>query len=165
MLRIFLVSLLLFFTSAATVSAQHRHHEHAQRGTAPAQSLPRCEATKLSEWGHRHTNCIDESGNIHKGLHERGIIDQMQSAPPSSSNGFRSCCSGVHSGECRVTLVNMREKKVFINGKWADITPQAKIVIVEGLENDEEGVVCAARSHMYSFGSPTAYCVGIRSGS
>ncbi len=99
-------------------------------------------------------------GYHHHGLHQRGIIDQMQKA--QQPNKYHSCCSGVDSGECRVTEVNMKDKQVLIDGEWVTISPDAKIVIVEGLNSDEQAVVCAS-SAGYGEG-PTSYCIGLGGG-
>lgn len=130
--------------------------------SSPAQSLPKCTAIKPSFWAFHHNNCIDDSGKLRKGLHERGIVDQIEQAPRDVGM-YANCCSGIHSGECRVTSVNIKEKKVLVDDQWISFDSRTKIVEVEGLEDDEDAVVCAGRSGWYAPSSP--YCIGIRGGS
>ncbi len=111
------------------------------------------EENRLSYWAYRHNS-----------LHERGIVDQILKR--SSSN----CCGGTSSGECRVSRINMLDHTVLIDGEWCPLNPDVKPVIVEGLANDEEVVVCAGQT-MRSFPGysktlcPLTYCIGERGGS
>lgn len=107
---------------------------------------------RLSYWAFRHDS-----------LHRRGIIKQILDGTHSQ------CCGGTDSGECRVSRINWLERKVLVDGEWCPLTADAKAVSVEGLENDEEVVVCAGQTARSFPGynktiCPSTYCIGQRGG-
>jgi|GEM_PF-3720614 len=98
---------------------------------------------RLSYWGYRH-----------KSLHDRGIIDQIL------KNANSECCGGTDSGECRVSKMNTVTREALIDGVWCPITPKTAIVAVEGLDSDEDVVVCASRYKNIDTHCSSTYCIG-----
>ena len=134
---------LLFFSVvlATSVGAQKWSRDHGtHEPTTPSAS----EENRLSYWGFRH-----------KSLHDRGIPDQLR-----ASTG-ENCCSGVSSGECRVTRVDMVKHLAMIDGEWCPISKDTAIVPIEDLNKDEEAVLCAGKTYTVC---PQTYCLGLRGG-
>ncbi len=151
---ILLVITCAFFSH--TAFAQNSGHAHAE-----PQSLVDCSSIKPSFWGYHHNDCL-ENGKVRQGLHSRGIVKQLQDAEPKENK----CCDGADSGECRVTEVNMLKKTVMVDGEEISLSGVTKIVIIEGLERDENAVVCATRKvrEANREAEPRSYCLGLRGG-
>lgn len=103
--------------------------------------------TRFSYWGYRH----DE-------MHTHQLIDELQKTTGSQ------CCDGPHSGECRISEVNMQARLVLVDGLWCPMTNRTKVAPLEGLQDFKDGdraiaVVCAGQG--WKNECPAAYCVGI----
>lgn len=98
-------------------------------------------------------------GYCHRYLHEKGIVDEV-----TEGSRPKSCCSGIHSGECRVAIINLHNRTTKINGLTCPIPPHVKIVAVQGPLPYGYGVVCAGHGGLYGNTCPTTYCVGASTG-
>ncbi len=152
MSKVFGACILLLLALASTSSGAQTldrmidRAKHHLAGTVPA-----C-TEKPSDWGYRHRTCVDPNGKEWIGLHESGAIDELD------LKSGKTCCSNIYKGECRATEVNMRERKVLVDGQWKDIAPNTKIVTdMEKLPDGVQAMVCGEKW------SPP-YCIGMTSG-
>jgi hypothetical protein len=109
-----------------------------QKATAPVE-------TRESYWAYRH-----------KELHDRGIVDQIL------KNANSDCCGGTDSGECRVSSLDEIHHLVMVDGKWCPYNSNTHVVAVDGLDDDEEAVVCAGKTNRTLTGGPecpATYCI------
>ncbi len=124
----------------------YKHLNNLRRGQHK-NATPVPEETRFSYWGYRH-----------KELHVYKLIDEMQ------GRAGNSCCSGPHSGECRISEVDMRSKLVRIDGRWCPVGDKTKVMPLDGLQDISEeedksiAVVCAGHTYKEC---PVAHCVGV----
>ena len=124
----------------------HKHFKNLRQGRQK-NLTPVPEETRFSYWGYRHDD-----------LHVYKLIDEMQ------ERAGNTCCNGPHSGECRVSEVDMGSKKVLIDGRWCPVGDKTKVLPLDGLQairEDEKSiaVVCAGRTYKEC---PIAHCVGVQ---
>ncbi|NBV77359.1 hypothetical protein EBR66_04310 [bacterium] len=98
---------------------------------------------------------IGDYGYRHMEYHKYGSIDALRRQKDGS---MRSCCDNM--GECRATNVNVKERKVFIDGQWCPIPPLVELREDVPLPDVDHDLVCAGKT--YGRTCPTVYCVALR---
>jgi hypothetical protein len=150
-MRRFVFSVVALCSLLGQAASQHTREQQPwpSNWVTRSQTSDQKAETRLGWWGYGHRE-----------LHANGAIQELLEKVPKGT----SCCSGVHSGECRisriVTLGNAR--KVELDGMLCDISPTTKVVSLQRFSEAGYVVVCAARSN--AIGNlrtcPTTYCIG-----
>jgi hypothetical protein len=99
---------------------------------------------KPGDWGYGHLQA-----------HCEGWIDELIRIQG------RSCCSGVHSGECRISVVNLEIRKVLVEGIWCELGGVTPIVIPN---MGAFALVCANKKPFLPGSCPSIHCLGIGGG-
>ena len=109
------------------------------------------EERRFSWYGYRHAE-----------LHKQGVIDELL----EKTKG-KNCCSGVYSGECRVTKYitdGVGKRRVQIDGMNCEITDDTRIVQLDRFAEQDTVVVCAHKTddpaRGYERQCPRTYCIG-----
>lgn len=160
------MTLLIFVTSASAQQAPDICYGSKQNYTQAKANFGkrRVADVPVDDNGVRQENRLSYWAYKHDSLHRRGIVDQILKQTKTN------CCGSTDSGECRVSRINTIDHTVLVDGKWCPLSPNAATAVVEGLENDEEVVVCAGKTKrsfpaFYTNECPSTYCVGERGGS
>jgi hypothetical protein len=94
-------------------------------------------------------------GYHHEYYHRRGLIDEL------ARRTGRSCCDEI--GECRATYVRLREREVYLEGRWCEIGHDVPVRTDIPLP-DEFALVCAGRSAWPHLPCPFVYCIAVAPG-
>ena len=159
-LWLFSILFLSLVPNEPLAAQEHRHH-HAQ--VAPVSPPGFEQYLKLIEmppqfgdWAYRH----DE-------LHDLGLVAKLRMATGSS------CCNGEKSGECRVTKVNLVDRKVYVDRQWCPYYYNTKVVVMSEMETihdngEDVAMVCAGRTIRVQHAPvspnmcPGVYCIAVR---
>jgi hypothetical protein len=118
----------------------------------PRESAAAPEEKRFGYWGYRHRE-----------LHERRVIAELVERTKG-----KNCCSGINSGECRVSKVDLLRKLAYVDGRWCPMDPDTRVTPLSSLAgmhdgNEEIAVVCANRNYdpKGCLGAKT-YCIGVK---
>jgi hypothetical protein len=89
-------------------------------------------------------------GYRHEDYHQRGLIEELE------RKAGQSCCDG--HGECRATYIDLRERKVYLDGRWCPIGFRTALRFDLELP-DQFALVCAGRPRSEGNPCPVVYCV------
>jgi hypothetical protein len=119
---------------------------------ARPENAPMPEEKRFSYWGYRHHE-----------LHERHVIAELIERTKG-----KNCCSGIQSGECRISKVDLQHRLAFIDGQWCPMDPDTRTTPLDSLADIQDGeeeiaVVCASRTYGGTPCSGTrTYCIGVK---
>lgn len=98
----------------------------------------------FSFWGHEHFRA-----------HCMGWIDELMKLKGGS------CCHGVYSGECRISVVNLETRMVMIDGNWCPIGGVDPLVVPN---MGAFTLVCANKKPFLAGSCPSIHCIGVGGG-
>lgn len=122
---------------------------------------------RFSWWGFGHDELHAKDLNDKESF---SVIDELE-----KRFGKGACCSGVHSGECRISKFEedpdpsstRTKRRVFVDGEPCDVSSGTKFAGLHSFKKPGFIVVCAAktyRSANYTNATCSTYCIGTAGG-
>ena len=133
------------------------------------QAQPQEKETRFSWWGYGHDELHAKDPEDPEAL---SVIEEFE-----SRFGKGKCCSGVRSGECRITKFEedrdpsstSTKKRVIIDGEACDVTHGTKFAALNSFKKPGFIVVCAAKTYRSSTAAKgtatcSTYCIDTAGG-